>query len=139
MNHLLRIAILSVVFLSLSGPVCLAGNFPSQAVIAAEKFTRLLDNKEYRLAYSAGSELLKTIDAEPEWVRERELSDLLLGTVQNRKLVSIRARDTYPGLPDDEYLVIYFEARTERKEKAAEVLLVNLSGDSWQVCSYRLK
>ncbi|SEA38939.1 Protein of unknown function [Desulfuromusa kysingii] len=139
MNYLSRIIVVSVVLISCLSSVCLAGNFPSQAVKAAEKFTQLLDNKEYRSAYSASSALLKMVDTEPEWVKERELSGLLLGTVQDRKLVSIHARDTYPGLPDDEYLVIYFEARTQRKAKAAEVLLVSLAGEAWQVCSYHLK
>jgi len=138
MNHISRIFI-SIIFLSVFSSFCFASNFPVQAISAAEQFTRLLDKKDYNSAYKGSSDLLKMIDAESEWIKERRLSDHLLGTVQERKLVSIRARDTYPGLPDDEYLVIYFEARTERKEKAAEVLLVNLAGDVWQVCSYRLK
>lgn len=139
MNHFPRIVILFAVFLSLFGSVCLADNFPAQAISAAEQFTRLVDKKDYDSAYKAGSDLLQMVDAESEWIKERELSALLLGNVQERKLVSIRARDAYPGLPDGEYLLIYFEARTERKEKAAEVLLVNLTGGVWRVCSYHLK
>jgi hypothetical protein len=139
MSHLSRIIILSVILLSLFSSVCFSSNFPAQAISAAEQFTELLDRKDYGSAYKASSDLLKMMDEKSDWIKERELSGLLLGAVQERKLVSIRARDAYPGLPDDEYLVIYFEARTERKEKAAEVLLVNLAGEVWQVCSYRLK
>jgi len=139
MNHLLRIFIFSAILLSLFSSTCFADNFPTQAISAAEQFISLIDKKDYDSAYKVSSDLLKMIDAESEWIKERELSVLLLGTVQERKLVSIQARDSYPSLPDDEYLLIYFEARTERKEKAAEVLLVNLAGDAWQVCSYLLK
>jgi hypothetical protein len=139
MNHISRIFILSAILLSLFGSICLADNFPTQAISAAEQFTRLVDKKDYDSAYQASSDLLKMVDAESGWIKERELSARLLGSVQERKLVSIRARDTYPGLPDGDYLLIYFEARTERKEKAAEVLLVNLTDDVWRVCSYRLK
>lgn len=139
MYHLSRIILLSVILLSLFSSVCLSSTFPSQAISAAEQFTELLDRKDYDSAYKVSSDLLKMIDAKSDWIKERALYGLLLGAVQERKLVSIRARDAYPGLPDDEYLVIYFEARTERKEKAAEVLLVNLAGEVWQVCSYRLK
>ena len=139
MNHLLRTFILAAIFLSILSSTCLADNFPTQAITAAEQFISLIDKKDYDSAYKVSSDLLKMIDTESEWIKERKLSVLLLGAVQERKLVSIRARETYPGLPDDEYLLIYFEARTERKEKAAEVLLVNLAGDVWRVCSYRMK
>jgi hypothetical protein len=51
----------------------------------------------------------------------------------------MKARSSYLGLPDGDYLIIYYEARTERKAKAAEVLLLSRNADLWSVCSYRLK
>ncbi len=137
-NQFRSIFIVTVVLILINS-ICLASNFPSQAIIAAEQFIAQLDNHKYLAAYKDASDLLHLSISEPDWLEKRERSGLLLGAVQGRKLVSIRARDTYPGFPDGDYLVVYFEAQTQRKQKAAEVVLVKLIANSWQVCSYRLK
>ncbi len=139
MLNLFRVVVLSVFLASLSFSVCSAGSFPSQAIVVAEQFTVFLDKQDYSTAYNNGSEILRVLHAKSDWIKKRERSDILLGSVQERKLASIRARNSYPGLPDGDYLVVYYEAQTQHKQKAAEVLLVKLVGDSWQVCSYRLE
>ena len=45
MNHLLRTFILAAIFLSLLSSTCLADNFPTQAITAAEQFISLIDKK----------------------------------------------------------------------------------------------
>lgn len=133
-----RLSLFSILFV-LSCSICSANFSSSQALSKAEQFVSLVDGGEYRTAYLSSSELLRLSTPEDEWIVERRLSERLLGHVLERKLVSLKARDTYPGLPDGDYLVVYFEAQTEFKVKAAEVLLLCKSADRWEVCSYRLK
>lgn len=135
MKHLLLLA----VALSLSCSICSGDLFPSQAVTQAEQFVLLIDNRDYQSAYKTGSEFLRLLTSERDWTVERRNSEKLLGRILERKLISLKARGTYPGLPDGDYLIVYYEARTEKKAKAAEVLLLGHSGEHWQVCSYQLK
>ena len=133
-----RLLLLVIIF-SLSCSVSVANLFSSQAISKAEQFISLIDKQEYKEAYLSGSELLRLSSPENEWIVERTRSDKLLGHVLKRKLVTVKVRDTYPGLPDGDYLVVYYEAQTMLKAKAAEVLLVAKNVDRWEVCSYRLK
>jgi hypothetical protein len=133
-----RLSIAAILFV-LSCFICSASLLPSQALNQAEQFIALIDNQEYKTAFNNSSLLLQTLTSRQEWIAERGRSVELLGSVQDSKLVAIKARSSYPGLPDGDYLIVYYEARTERKEKAAEVLLLSKNANLWSVCSYRLK
>ncbi len=139
MLNLCRSVVFAIVLVCLLVSTGLASNFPSQAIVAAEKFAGFIDKEKYDTAYDSASDFFQITLSKEEWIKKRQQTNFLVGSVQERKLVSVRSRTEYPRLPDGEYLVVYFEARTEYKEKAAEVMLVKLDGDSWQVCSYRLK
>lgn len=131
--------ILIVVLFILSCSICSANFSFSQAIHQAEQFISLVDNQDYQAAYNSASDIFKISTLEQGWIVERGRSDELLGHVLDRQLISVKARDSYPGLPDGDYLLVYFETRTERKAKAAEVLLLTKESDRWAVCSYRLK
>jgi hypothetical protein len=134
-----RLSLLVIFIISLSVSICSANIFPSQAIQQAEQFTSLIDNRNYHDAYQSSSDLLRLSTIESEWIFERGRSDKLVGHVLERKLVAVKARDSYPSLPDGDYLIVYYEARTEHKAKAAEVLLLSKNADRWAVCGYRLK
>lgn len=131
--------LLLVLLLTLSCPICSANLLSSAAIQQAEKFVSLIDNHSLKKAHESTSDLLRLSEPEDEWIIERELTEKLLGTVLDRKLASVKVRDHYLGLPDGDYMIVYFEARTERKAKAAEVLLLVKDVDNWSVCSYMLK
>ena len=133
-----RLLLLVIIF-SLSSSISVANLFPSQAISKAEQFISLIDKQEYQTAYLSSSELLRLSFPENEWIVDRTHSDKLLGHVLKRKLVTVKVRATYPGLPDGQYMVVYYEVQTKLKAKAAEVLLVARNVDRWEVCSYRLK
>ena len=135
MKRLLLFAILLV----LSCSICSANTFSAQAISTTEQFVSMVDKREYHTAYKNSSELLRLLSSEDEWFAERRRSESLLGSVLNRKLISVKSQDTYPGLPDGNYLVVYYEVQTMLKAKAAEVLLLKKSSNLWEVCTYRLK
>ena len=135
MNRVLCLIVISVLFSSIS----LAGDLESEALQQAEQFVSQIDNQDYHAAYNATSELFQLSSSEREWISGREITVKILGPVHDRRLVSVKARDSYPGLPDGDYVIVYYEAQTEKKTKAAEVVLLSYIADNWQACKYSLK
>lgn len=133
-----RFFLFTIVFL-LSFSTSPASTLSSEALNQAEQFTTMIDKRDYLPAYEGSSNLLHISTPLRKWVSVRKQRLKLLGTVLERKLVTLKARDSYPGLPDGDYLIIYFEARTEKKEKAAEVLLLKETEDGWKICSYSIR
>ncbi len=135
---LFRIILTSTILL-VFGSFSFASNFPSQAIVAAEQFVELIDDNDFAVAYESASELMHLSHSEADWVARVKLSALLVGSVKERKLVSVLVRESYPRFPDGEYLLVYFESQREHKQKATEVVLVQAVAGKWQVCTYRLK
>ena len=133
-----RLYLFTILFV-LSCSICSANLFSSEAIHQAEQFSSLIDNGDYQAAYQSSSVLLHISLSEQEWNIERDRTEKLLGRVLERKLVSIKSRDSYPGLPDGNYLIVYYEAKTERKSKAAEVLLLSRYANRWEVCGYKMR
>jgi len=121
------------------GTASLASEPPSQAVETALTFSSIIDEQNFAAAFWSGSELLRLANDEQEWIRQTERAQILLGPVLQRQLRVVRSVESYPGLPDDHYTMIYFEARTTRKEKAAEVFLIHQDGAGFSVCSYSIR
>lgn len=138
MSRTFMFVLLSVCFLMPATP-SLASDQQDQAVAAAKTFSSIIDDGNVQAAYWSGSELLRAANDEQEWINRTERTLLLLGKVEQRTLKAVRSVNTYPGLPDDDYVIVYFEARTTRKTKAAEVLLIHQESGMFQVCSYSIR
>ena len=110
-----------------------------QAIIAAENFAQMIDDGNFQAAYWSGSALLQLANEEQQWLDKTARTQLVLGKVIRRELKRVRAVTSPADLPDDEYRTILFEAHTERKEKAAEVLQVHQVNGIWQVCAYAIR
>ena len=101
-----------------------ATNFQAQAVGIAESFSTTIDSGNIQAAFMSGSELLHLANDEQSWIDRAERKQIMLGKVLQRTLKLVRAVTSPPDFPDGDYLWVYFDARTERKAKAAEVILV---------------
>jgi len=109
------------------------------AITEARKFTRTIDSGETVTAYTRASVLLQLSQAQQDWVDAINRSHKLLGTVQERTLVAVRSVQTFPQLPDGEYLLIQFSARTPVKKDAREIILMQQQGDVWLVADYSIR
>ena len=118
---------------------CLADNVDEHALTAAGSFAALIDDNNFQAAYWSGSPLLQRANVEQQWIDLTERSKLVLGKVLTRSLKRIRAATSPPFLPDDDYRIILFEAQTEYKAKAAEIILAHQVDGSWKVCSYSIR
>ncbi len=111
----------------------------ADAVTAAERFARMIDSSNSSAAYSQASPLLRLAQSEQEFAAGIERAHLLLGPVQQRQLTALRSIGTYPRLPDGDYLIVQFEARTLYKNKAAEVILLRHQDGAWLVADYSIR
>lgn len=111
----------------------------NEAITEARKFTQIIDNGEAVTAYAQASVLLQLAQDQQDWVDTITRSHKLLGTVQERTLVAVRSVQTFPQLPDGEYLLVQFSARTLVKKDAREVILMQQQGDVWLVADYSIR
>lgn len=111
----------------------------SAALTSAERFTAAVDREDYQAAYSIASPILRLKNKQEQWVDEVGQSFQLLGKAKERELMVVRSRDSYPGLPDGNYLIVSYQTETEYKAKAVEVLLLKEQDESWQVCRYTIR
>ena len=132
------IALLVLLF-TFSVGQCLAVTFPNAAVQAAETFVKNLDSQNYEIAYQETSHILKTVQNEELWLDKVEATRKLMGTTLKRTLKSIKITETYSGLPDGDYILVYFENQMEFKKKASEVVLIKNEDGAWRICHYSLK
>ncbi|MDA3902500.1 MAG: DUF4019 domain-containing protein [Desulfuromusa sp.] len=111
----------------------------SAALLTAESFVAAIDNGDFLKAYSSASPDLQLLKPEKQWIDEQSLTFQLLGKPLHRRLMTVDARDIYPGLPDGNYLLVSYQTTTEHKAKAIEVLLLKEKGEEWMVCKYSIR
>ncbi len=117
-----------------------AGLLPTEALQAATSFCRKIDQAEFDAAYNSASPLLRLAQERGDFTNSVRKSQQLLGAVQQRTLSAVRSVTTFPHLPDGDYLVVQFTARTPLKQEAREVLLLKQEADgSWQVSDYAIR
>ena len=118
---------------------CLANDIDELAITAAYRFAEIVDDENISAAYWSGSPLLRLANAEQQWIDDTARSQRVLGKILERKLRRLKAVSSPPGLPDDDYRIILFDAKTEHKLEAAEVILLHQVAGLWQVCSYSIR
>jgi len=109
------------------------------AINAAMAFAGLIDDGNIQAAYWVGSPLLQLANEEQGWLNKTARTQKVLGKVLERKLKKVRSVTSPADFPDDDYRIMLFDARTEHKDKAAEVILAHKVNGIWQICSYAIR
>ncbi|HEY5675130.1 MAG TPA: DUF4019 domain-containing protein [Malonomonas sp.] len=135
----MKTVLLGICCLFLAVVPCLANDIDNRAIAAARSFTEIVDEGNFQAAYWFAAPLLRLANAEQLWTESTARSQRVLGKVLDRKLKRIKAVSSPPGLPDDDYRIILFDALTEYKAAAAEVILLHQVAGLWQVCSYSIR
>lgn len=135
-----QVLLLTFSLLQFTISAVLAVEIPAQALSAAQEFAETVDSGSFQAAYLSGSNLLLLAEDEWTWIDQVQTSQRLLGKPLERVLKASRTVQTYPGLPDGTYQLVYFETRTEKKQRAAEVILVEQQENGqWAVCKYSIR
>lgn len=109
------------------------------AIATARDFAQIIDSSNYNDAYNQAAQILRLAHSKQEFATDMERNRNLLGPVQQRNLTALRSVGTFPRLPDGDYLIVQFEARTTQKNKAAEVILLQKIDGAWLVADYSIR
>jgi hypothetical protein len=139
MKNRLKVVLLSICSVFLLGSFCIAADLDDRAIAAGASFATIIEDGNFQAAYWVGSPLLRLANPEQEWLDRIARSQQVLGKVLERKFKHLRAVTSPAGLPDDDYRIILFTARTEYKAEAVEVILLHQVNGFWQVCSYSIR
>ncbi len=134
--HISSISILLLIFISTAS---WADTFPNAALGAADEFVAALDIENYEQAYHDAAPLLQALKSKENWIQEIKPVKDTMGSVLSRSLKAIKKTAAYSGLPDGDYVQVYYETEMAHKKKAAEVVLTCQTDGTWKICSYSLK
>ena len=136
----IRLAVAMALCLLLMATVAGSDELLSETAVAkAREFARMIDSGKIETAYTNASELLQLSQDQLTWDNNIKRSQTLLGPVEKRTLVAVRSVQTFPHLPDGDYLIVQFEAKTTHKSQAAEVILMQQQGSHWLVADYSIR
>ncbi|MBW6510334.1 MAG: DUF4019 domain-containing protein [Desulfuromonadales bacterium] len=102
-------------------------------------FVRQIEVSAFEQAYDQASPLLRLANERHQWITLMERSQAMLGKVEERTLTAVRSVTTFPNLPDGDYRLVQYTARTEHKAQAKEILLLKQDNGLWQVCEYAIR
>jgi hypothetical protein len=112
----------------------------SDAMATANEWLALIDRGRGREAYETAAENFRKGIEQVKWEVTVDTVRNTLGNLVARKLRTATYTRTLPGAPDGEYVVIYFDARFERKALATELVTTEREKDgNWRVGGYWVK
>ncbi len=99
-----------------------------------------VDGDQYGKAWDRAASLFQSEVTREKWEINMIRIRGLLGSAEKRKLVSATPRQSLPGMPDGDYVVITWSTKFEHKARALELITVTKEkGGQWKVVGYVIK
>jgi hypothetical protein len=136
------IACLVAVALALSVITAIAQDSDKEktAVLAAEKWLRMVDEGKYSESWQEAAEYLRNAINQEQWNRSLQAVRKPLGEVVSRQMQTATYTTSLPGAPDGEYVVIQFDTSFKNKKAAIETVTPMMDQDgTWRVSGYYIK
>jgi hypothetical protein len=136
------IACLVAVALALSVITAIAQDSDKEktAVLAAEKWLRMVDEGKYSESWQEAAEYLRNAINQEQWNRSLQAVRKPLGEVVSRQMQTATYTTSLPGAPDGEYVVIQFDTSFKKKKAAIETVTPMMDQDgTWRVSGYYIK
>ena len=133
------IASLVAVALALSVITAIAQDSDKEktAVLAAEKWLRMVDEGKYSESWQEAAEYLRNAINQEQWNRSLQAVRKPLGEVVSRQMQTATYTTSLPGAPDWEYVVIQFDTSFKNKKAAIETVTPMMDQDgTWRVSGY---
>lgn len=110
------------------------------AVAAADRWLKLADADDGAATWSQAASSFQNAVTQSAWVQALKQARQPFGAVKSRKLLSSEFRNSLPGAPPGDYVVIQYETQFEHRERAVETLIPMREPDgSWKVSGYFVK
>lgn len=119
-----------------------SGGAAEEAVAAAAKWLRLVDEGNYDESWAAASEAFHTNMArfgkdEEAWVEALGVSRAPLGEIRSRTVIENEEGGGMPGGPEGRYRQIEYESHFEKKSQVRETIVMTLERDgAWRMFNY---
>ena len=112
----------------------------AQALAAARTWLARVDEGKYGDSWETAAAYFKRAIAKEKWEQMLTAVRRPLGNPVSRELSSKTYRQSLPGAPDGEYVVIQFATSFENKKSAIETITPMLDNDGeWRVSGYFIK
>jgi hypothetical protein len=137
-----RVVCLVVVGLMLGAVTHVAAESEKEraAVSAAREWLTMVDEEKYAESWKHAAEYLRKAVKLEQWEQSMQAARKPLGKLVSRAVKSRSYKNSLPGTPDGEYVVIQFEASFENKKSAIETVTSMLDKDgNWRVSGYFIK
>jgi len=130
----------AVVGLCLAGYAVASGAEQVKAIQAAQEWLALVDAGQYGESWETAAVLFKNATAKKQWEQTLAAVRKPLGKLVSRKLKSQTYRESLPGAPDGQYVIIQFATSFENKKSGIETVTPMLDKDGqWRVSGYYIK
>ena len=136
------IACLVAVALALSVITAIAQDSDKEqtAVLAAEKWLRMVDEGKYSDSWQEAAEYFRNAINQEQWNQSLRAVRKPLGKIVARQMKTATYTTSLPGAPDGEYVVIQFDTSFENKKAAIETVTPMMDQDRmWRVSGYYIK
>jgi hypothetical protein len=137
-----KMACLVAVALALSVITAIAQDSDKEktAVLAAEKWLKMVDEGKYSDSWQEAAEYFRNAINQEQWNLSLRGVRKPLGEVVSRQMKSATYTTSLPGAPDGEYVVIQFDTSFENKKTAIETVTPMMDQDgTWRVSGYYIK
>jgi hypothetical protein len=109
----------------------------NNAVDAAERWLALADADDGAASWDQAASSFQAAVSQPAWSQALRQARLPLGAVKSRKLLSAEFKNSLPGAPPGEYVVIQYVTQFEHRLDAVETVVPMRERDgSWKVSGY---
>jgi hypothetical protein len=112
----------------------------NSAVDAAERWLALADADDGAASWDQAASSSQAAVSQSVWSQAIRQARLPLGAVKSRKLLSAEFKNSLPGAPPGEYVVIQYLTQFEHRVDAVETVVPMRERDgSWKVSGYFVK
>jgi hypothetical protein len=129
---------LAVVAAMLTGAVALAAS-REEAQARAQAWMSLVDNQKYAESWAESSSTFRSRVPQQRWIDEAKRVREPLGSVNSRRLLTVRFAKTLPGAPDGDYAVLQFRSSFTHKAAAIETITLVMDDAQLRAVGYFIK
>lgn len=110
------------------------------AIISAQDWLKLLDNGEYDQCWENASVFFKVAVDKTNSAQYLAAARKPLGGLVSREVSNIEYKESLPGAPDGQYVVIVFRTEFQNKKLGYETVTPKLEADgAWRVSGYYIR
>lgn len=112
----------------------------TQSVLVAQEWLALLDKGNYEQSWDKGAKLFQQTITRDEWKKVMDAVRKPLGNLSNRNVLDQRTASNPKGLPEGDYMVLFYNSSFQNKSSAYELITMMKESDGqWRVLTYQVQ